>query len=95
MKIGCNRLHGSNIGPVLLHYINVSSVVSFYALILLKLVITRYQHPDKQTHGDGDQLKSISKTLTFLTGAYISFVLPTSFFYKSKIVIAGIVSWYI
>ena len=91
MKIGCNRFHGSNIGPVLLHYINVSSVVSFYALILLKLVITRHQHPKISTHGE--QLKSITKTMILLVGAYLAFLLPTTFHYKSKIVRAGIIGW--
>ena len=91
MKIGCNRFHGSNIGPVLLHYINMSSVVSFYALILLKLVITRHRHPEMSTHGE--QLKSITKTMILLVGAYLAFLLPTTFHYKSKIVRDGIIGW--
>ena len=109
MAIGCNRIDLVGMsgpfllqvinGPVLLHIINMCSVVSFYTLILLKMITTRSQHPDKTTHGD--QLKSISKTLILLTGAYIAFLMPTTlllyFFtstdYKSKIVIAGIISW--
>ena len=109
MAIGCNRIdlevrRGPFLlqfinGPYLLHIINVFSIVSFYALILIKMITTRSQHPDKTTHGD--QLKSISKTLILLSGAYIAFSLPYTlllyFFtltdYKSKIVIAGIISW--
>ena len=109
MAIGCNRIdlevrRGPFLlqfinGPYLLHIINVFSIVSFYALILIKMITTRSQHPDKTTHGD--QLKSISKTLILLSGAYIAFSLPytlllyffTSTDYKSKIVIAGIISW--
>ena len=92
MVIECHRLNiKRNLGPFLLHCITMCSVVSFYALILLKMIITRCQHPYQQTHGD--KLKSISKTLILLTGAYIAFVLPTSFHVESKIVKAGIWSW--
>ena len=83
----------SNVGPLFLHVINVCAVVSFYALILVKMITTRYQHPDKSTHGD--QLKSISKTLILLTGAYMAFLLPPIFHFKSKIVRAVIASWYV
>ena len=80
-----------NIGPFLLSVINLCSVILFYALILLKMVTTRYNHPEE--HSNGENLKSISKTLILLTGAYIVFALPWIFYWKSRTARAGIGNW--
>ena len=86
----------SNVGPSFLHVINLCAVVAFYALIILKLVTSHCTNP-----GTGDNLKSISKPLILLIGAYFAFLLPLAFFescfssytYESKYVRAGIASW--
>ena len=80
-----------NIGPFLLHVTNLCSVILFYALILVKMVKTRYTHPDK--HSNGKNLMSISKTLILLTGTYIVFALPWTFHYKSRTVRALLGNW--
>ena len=82
-----------NIGPFLLSVINLCSVILFYALILLKMVTTRYNHPEE--HSNGENLKSISKTLILLTGAYMAFLVPPIFHFKSTIVRTVIASWYV
>ena len=89
----------SNVGPSFLHVINLCAVVAFYALIILKLITSKYSHPDNSTVGDN--LKAISKPLILLIGAYFAFLLPLAFFescfssytYQSKTVRAGIAMW--
>ena len=104
---GCDNDHitsqCSNIGPFFNHVINLCAVVAFYSLILLKMMTTRCQYPDRPNYDKN--LRSISTTLILLTGAYLAFLLPVAAFescgptgttnnYQSRNVRAGIASWY-
>lgn len=89
-----------NVGPTFLHIINICALLSFYSLIILKLVFSRYFKPNGPTT-EADNLLAFSKPLMLLTGAYLAFLLPMAFFesclfgyrYKSKLVRAAIVNW--
>ena len=89
-----------NVGPTFLHIINICALLSFYSLILLKLISSRYIKTDGQT-SEAENLLTFSKPLMLLTGAYLAFLLPMAFFesclfgyrYKSKLVRAAIVNW--
>ena len=93
--ISGNAMIDCNVGPDLLDAINKCSMISFYGLILLKMITTRilsrYKHPDK--HTNGDNLKSIYKTLILLTGPFIAVLLALIFQDKSRKLRAGISSW--
>ena len=93
-----------NVGPTFLHIINIWALLSFYSLIVLRLISSRYLKRDDNeptATAEAANLLAFIKPLVLLTGAYLVFLLPMAFFesclfgyrYKSKLVRAAIVSW--
>ena len=89
-----------NVGPSFLHVINICAVLTFYSLIILRLISSRYLKRDGPT-AETDNLMSFSKPLMLITGAYLVFLLPMAFMesclfgyrYKSKFLRVAIVNW--